>query len=162
MLHLINNVLDYSKIEAGHIKLEKHPLHLGQLVKTVTDGLAPQASAKGVALRNELDEKLKMAVRGDALRLRQILINLTNNAIKFTSEGSVTLRITQSSISEDGQQQSVSFAVIDTGIGIPPERQAAIFKRFTQVDESITRRYGGTGTGHYHRPSTGNPYGRAP
>ena len=147
LLHLINNVLDYSKIEAGHIKMEKQPLNLGQLVKLVTDGLATQASTKGVALRYEMDENLSPAVMGDALRLRQILINLANNAIKFTSEGSVTIRITQKSITADGRQQSVNFAVIDTGIGIPQERQAAIFKRFTQVDESITRRYGGTGLG---------------
>ena len=81
LLHLINNVLDYSKIEAGHIKMEKHPIHLGQLVKSVTDGLATQALAKGVAFRYELDENLSPAVMGDALRLRQILINLANNAI---------------------------------------------------------------------------------
>ena len=84
---------------------------------------------------------------GDALRLRQVLVNLVNNAIKFTREGSVTVSVSRVRRPEQPDRQQLCFAVIDTGIGIPKERQAAIFNRFTQVDESTTRRYGGTGLG---------------
>ena len=147
LLNLINNVLDYSKIEAGKIELENRTFDLVRLVESVIDGLIPQAMAKGIGLKHRWDEQLYPIVRGDALRLRQILINLINNAIKFTPSGSVTLDVKAEGTDHDRKKQGVRFSITDTGIGIPYDRQEAIFKRFTQVDESTTRRFGGTGLG---------------
>jgi two-component system, sensor histidine kinase and response regulator len=147
LLHLINNVLDYSKIEAGKIALERYPFDLLELMRSVIAGLTPQALAKGVALDVQIAGRLKSKVIGDAVRLRQILVNLINNAVKFTPQGSITLCATRMDLSDGAPHQNVCFKVIDTGIGIPEERQAAIFQRFTQADESTTRRFGGTGLG---------------
>jgi signal transduction histidine kinase/CheY-like chemotaxis protein/HPt (histidine-containing phosphotransfer) domain-containing protein len=146
LLNLINNVLDYSKIEAGKIELEQAPILLEELLQSVVDGLKIQAQAKGIELVLKITGDVGPAVIGDALRLRQVLINLVNNAIKFTHQGSVTLQLEEAAGSEPGSQ-TLQFSVIDTGIGIPRHRQDAIFKRFTQVDQSTTRRYGGTGLG---------------
>jgi CheY-like chemotaxis protein/HPt (histidine-containing phosphotransfer) domain-containing protein len=113
----------------------------------VVAGLKPQAEQKGVGLEIRISGHPSVQVLGDSLRLRQILINLTNNAIKFTAKGVVTLAVErQDALSEPGRER-IRFAVIDTGIGIAPERQEEIFKPFTQADESTTRRYGGTGLG---------------
>jgi signal transduction histidine kinase/HPt (histidine-containing phosphotransfer) domain-containing protein/AmiR/NasT family two-component response regulator len=147
LLHLINNVLDYSKIEDGKIELEQVPFDLFELTQSLIGGLKVQAEAKGIRLELLISGAPEPKVVGDPLRLRQVLINLVNNAIKFTREGSVTLSLSRVTPAGTAQQQQVCFAVIDTGIGIPKERQAAIFTRFTQVDESTTRRYGGTGLG---------------
>jgi signal transduction histidine kinase/DNA-binding response OmpR family regulator len=146
LLNLINNVLDYSKIEAGKIDLEKAPVRLEELLPPVLDGLKIQAQAKGIELDLKTTGDISPAVIGDALRLRQVLINLVNNAIKFTRQGSVTLELADLGESEPGSK-TLKFSVVDTGIGIPEHRQDAIFKRFTQVDQSTTRRYGGTGLG---------------
>jgi two-component system sensor histidine kinase/response regulator len=146
LLNLINNVLDYSKIEAGKIELEKAPVKLEELLRSVVDGLKIQAQAKGIGLVLGKPGGAAPVVIGDALRLRQVLINLVNNAIKFTDQGSVTLVLEEAGGSEPGSK-TFKFSVVDTGIGIPEHRQDAIFKRFTQVDQSTTRRYGGTGLG---------------
>ena len=146
LLNLINNVLDYSKIEAGKIELEKAPIQLEELLRSVLNGLKIQAQAKGIELNLRITDDVAPAVMGDALRLRQVLINLVNNAIKFTDHGSVTLELEDLGASAPGGQY-LKFSVVDTGIGIPRHRQDAIFKRFTQVDQSTTRRYGGTGLG---------------
>jgi signal transduction histidine kinase/DNA-binding response OmpR family regulator len=146
LLNLINNVLDYSKIEAGKIELEKAPIQLEKLLRSVVDGLKIQAQAKSIELGLKMTGDFSRAVMGDTLRLRQVLINLVNNAIKFTDRGSVTLELADVSRSEPGGKH-LKFSVVDTGIGIPKHRQDAIFKRFTQVDQSTTRRYGGTGLG---------------
>ncbi|MBR9979614.1 MAG: response regulator, partial [Desulfatitalea sp.] len=147
LLHLINNVLDFSKIEAGKIAMEQQPFHLTELLQSVVAGLRPQADAKGVVLDLQLPGVPFSAVVGDALRLRQVLVNLVNNAVKFTAKGSVTLTAQRMAAAVPEGSQRVRFAVSDTGIGIPKARQAAIFKRFTQVDASTTRRFGGTGLG---------------
>ncbi len=147
LLNLINNILDYSKVEAGKITLENQPFDLEELLTTITQGLALQADTKNIRLNLRISGEPENRVLGDALRLRQIIINLVNNAIKFTSQGSVTLDVACLNRSEDDTMQTLRFAVVDTGIGIPKERQEAIFKRFTQVDESTTRQYGGTGLG---------------
>lgn len=147
LLNLINNILDYSKIEAGKIELECRPFDLHELLQTIIASLSLQAKAKGIELTLHISGQPQRTVVGDALRLRQTLINLVNNAIKFTSEGMVTLSVSRICVSGKKNCQTLCFAVIDTGIGIPKERQGAIFKRFTQVDESTTRRYGGTGLG---------------
>jgi two-component system, sensor histidine kinase and response regulator len=146
LLHLINNVLDYSKIEAGKIDLEKKNFDLEELLHSVLDGLKIQAQNKGLELSLKITGNPGLAVVGDVLRLRQVLINLVNNAIKFTHQGSVTLALAYVGRS-DPESETLKFSVIDTGIGIPENRQEAIFKRFTQVDQSTTRRYGGTGLG---------------
>ena len=147
LLHLINNILDYSKIEAGKVALERQPFELDELVQSIIGGMRLQADAKGVALKAAISPALEKAVIGDELRLRQVLINLVNNAIKFTSRGSVRLSVSPSPTAGRSGLQAICFAVTDTGIGIPEERQKAIFKPFTQVDGSTTRRYGGTGLG---------------
>lgn len=146
LMNLINNVLDYSKIEAGKIELENAPIHLEELLRSVLDGLKIQAQTKGTELDLRITGDFATALIGDALRLRQVLINLVNNAIKFTDQGSVTLELADVGGSSPGGK-TLRFSVIDTGIGIPKDRQDAIFKRFTQVDQSTTRRYGGTGLG---------------
>lgn len=147
LLNLINNVLDYSKIEAGKIRLEQRPFNLAELVQSLVDSMRHQARAKGLALKAEFLGEPFVNVSGDALRLRQILINLVNNAIKFTPKGSVTLSVELMAQPPDDSCQALRFSVIDTGIGIPKERQKAIFERFSQADESTTRRFGGTGLG---------------
>jgi signal transduction histidine kinase/CheY-like chemotaxis protein/HPt (histidine-containing phosphotransfer) domain-containing protein len=146
LLNLINNVLDYSRIEAGRVELEKAPIRLEELLRSVLDGLRIQAQAKGIRLALKTTGDVAPPVIGDALRLRQVLINLVNNAIKFTHQGSVTLELSEIDNSDPGGK-TLKFSVVDTGIGIPRHRQEAIFMRFTQVDQSTTRRYGGTGLG---------------
>ncbi|MDA8139484.1 MAG: ATP-binding protein, partial [Desulfobacteraceae bacterium] len=147
LLHLINNVLDYSKIEDGKVVLEQHPFDLLELLQSIITGLKVQADAKGLELTLQTAGRPAPRVIGDSLRLRQILINLVNNAIKFTSQGAVTLTVSRVGDPGSENRQRLCFAVLDTGIGIPKDRQDAIFKRFTQVDASTTRRYGGTGLG---------------
>jgi signal transduction histidine kinase/CheY-like chemotaxis protein/HPt (histidine-containing phosphotransfer) domain-containing protein len=147
LLHLINNVLDYSKIEDGKVVLEQHPFDLLELLQSIITGLKVHADAKGLELILQTAGRPDPKVVGDSLRLRQVLINLVNNAVKFTSQGSVTLTLSRIGDGDAPGRQRLCFAVMDTGIGIPKERQDAIFKRFTQVDASTTRRYGGTGLG---------------
>ncbi len=148
LLHLISNVLDYSKIESGKIELEHQPFDLTTLLQNIMSGFKFQADTKGIELNLEVAQDVVSHVIGDTLRLRQILINLVNNAIKFTPQGSVNLSVVTSGCSEKKSgYQHLCFSVRDTGIGIPKERQAAIFERFTQADESTTRRHGGTGLG---------------
>jgi signal transduction histidine kinase/DNA-binding response OmpR family regulator len=147
LLSLINQVLDYSKIEARKIELEQRPFNLFELLGSATAGLMPQAMEKGLALNTKISPNLMAAVMGDGLRLRQVLINLLSNAVKFTNQGSVTLSVTPAANRQHIDRQSVRFSVIDTGIGIPKDRIEAIFQRFTQVDEGTTRRFGGTGLG---------------
>lgn len=142
LLSLIDELLDYSKIEAGKIDLEHRPFALASLIEDITELLAPRAQARKLEIASYVDERLPMQVIGDAARLRQVLLNLAGNAIKFTTEGGVAL------IVEPGKQANeISFLVRDTGIGIAPEAQARIFREFEQADERIARNYGGTGLG---------------
>jgi signal transduction histidine kinase/AmiR/NasT family two-component response regulator/HPt (histidine-containing phosphotransfer) domain-containing protein len=147
LLHLINNVLDYSKIEAGKIELEQLSFDLFELMESVIGGLKLQAEAKGIRLEIQMAGGPEPRVIGDPLRMRQVLINLVNNAIKFTRQGSVTIALSRVDSATAEGRQTLCFSIIDTGIGIPTERQADIFKRFTQVDAGTTRRFGGTGLG---------------
>jgi PAS domain S-box-containing protein len=142
LLSLIEELLDYSKIEAGKIDLEQRPFALGTLIEDITELLAPRAQARKLEIAAYVDERLPMHVVGDSARLRQVLLNLAGNAIKFTSTGGVAL-IVEPGVSAD----EVSFLVRDTGIGIAPEAQARIFREFEQADERIARSYGGTGLG---------------
>ncbi len=142
LLSLIEELLDYSKIEAGKIDLEHRSFELGALVEDVTELLAPRAQAKNLEIAAYVDERLPLEVVGDAARLRQVLLNLAGNAIKFTSSGGVAL------IVEPGDEPGeISFLVRDTGIGIAAEAQARIFREFEQADHRIARNYGGTGLG---------------
>jgi PAS domain S-box-containing protein len=142
LLSLIEELLDYSKIEAGKIDLEHRPFALSALIEDVTELLAPRAQARKLEIAAYVDERLPMHVVGDAARLRQVLLNLAGNAIKFTATGGVAL------IVEPGiWPHEISFLVRDTGIGIAPEAQARIFREFEQADERIARSYGGTGLG---------------
>jgi PAS domain S-box-containing protein len=142
LLALIEELLDYSKIEAGKIDLEHRPFALAALIEDVTELLAPRAQARKLEIAAYVDERLPVEVVGDAARLRQVLLNLAGNAIKFTSTGGVAL------IVEPGiWPHEISFLVRDTGIGIPPEAQERIFREFEQADDRIARSYGGTGLG---------------
>jgi signal transduction histidine kinase/FixJ family two-component response regulator len=142
LLVLINDVLDFSKLEAGHVELDPRPFSIVQLVDEVRGLLSLQASAKGVALEVELDDGLPPFVSGDLPRLRQVLVNLTANAVKFTAQGKVVLRPRY-----DAARQALSVAVIDTGPGIAPDALPRLFERFSQADVSINRTHGGTGLG---------------
>ena len=141
LLHLIDDLLDASKIEADKLVLEALPLEVRRLVEEVRALFQAQAQEKGLTLACTVAPEVPAWVEGDPTRLRQILANLLSNALKFTAAGAVWLEI---SAPEPGQ---VRFAVRDTGIGIPPERQAHILEPFTQADDSTTRRFGGTGLG---------------
>jgi PAS domain S-box-containing protein len=139
---LIEELLDYSKIEAGKIDLEQRPFALVPLIEDITELLAPRAQAKNLEIAAYVDDRLPAEVLGDAARLRQVLLNLAGNAIKFTATGGVAL-IVEPGIWPD----EISFLVRDTGIGIAPEAQARIFREFEQADDRIARSYGGTGLG---------------
>src|SRR3982075_3874019 len=142
LLSLIEELLDYSKIEAGKIDLEHRPFALAALIEDITELLAPRAQARKLEISAYVDERLPMEVVGDSARLRQVLLNLAGNAIKFTSTGGVAL------IVEPGiWPNEISFLVRDTGIGIAPEARQRIFREFEQADERIARSYGGTGLG---------------
>ncbi|HLL00027.1 MAG TPA: ATP-binding protein [Myxococcaceae bacterium] len=145
LLSLVNNILDFSKIEASKLVLEERRFDLRQLTYGIFYGLNIKAEQKGLAVRVELDEQLPTALRGDPVKLGQVLTNLLANAIKFTEQGSVTLaaRVRQST----AESVLVEFRVTDTGIGIPRDRQAQIFEEFTQASYDIHLKYGGTGLG---------------
>jgi len=143
LLTIINDILDVSKIEAGKLLLEIRELDVREVVLETLKGLKVPADAKGLNLVHHVASNVPARVLGDAGRLRQVLINLIGNAIKFTSHGQVSVVIERSA---EGPE-ALHFSVQDTGIGIPPEKQALIFEAFTQVDGSYTRRFGGTGLG---------------
>ena len=142
LLSLIEELLDYSKIEAGKIDLEQRPFALTEVIEEITELLAPRAQAKQLEIAAFVDERLPAQVVGDAARLRQVLLNLAGNAIKFTSKGGVAV------IAEPGiWPDEIRFLVRDTGIGIAPEARERIFREFEQAHDQIGRHYGGTGLG---------------
>ena len=145
LLQLINDILDLSKVEAGHIELESIEFDLGDLIEKAIEILAMRANEKGLELACHLAPDVPCSLIGDPNRLHQILVNLISNAIKFTDNGSVTLEVTNEAA--EGGSGVIHFAVKDTGIGISQDKLSAIFERFTQADVSIARRYGGTGLG---------------
>jgi PAS domain S-box-containing protein len=145
LLNLINDILDFSKVETGHLELESIAFDLGDLIEKTIELLAMRANEKGLELACHLSPDVPCALIGDPNRLQQILINLISNALKFTEKGSVTLRVQNDP--DRTAPGAIRFSVIDTGIGIPSEKLAAIFESFTQAHASITRRYGGTGLG---------------
>jgi len=145
MLGLVNDVLDFSKIEAGKLTVASEDFDLYALVNGSTLVLKPQAERKGLAFVVSIMPDVPPYVRGDPGHLRQVLINLLGNAVKFTERGSVTLHVSR--IGEEAGQTRLKFSVRDTGIGIAPDKLPRIFDSFTQADQSVTRRFGGTGLG---------------
>ncbi|MAU00890.1 MAG: hybrid sensor histidine kinase/response regulator [Anaerolineaceae bacterium] len=145
LLTIINDILDFSKIEAGQLELEIQPMNIRRTVEESLDLLAAEAAKKNLELTYFIHQKTPSTLMGDVTRLRQILVNLLSNAIKFTDEGEVVVLV-DSQFVEEGLTRT-HFSVKDTGIGIAPENQERLFKSFSQLDSSTTRKYGGTGLG---------------
>jgi PAS domain S-box-containing protein len=145
LLTLINEILDFSKLEAGEMQLEILDFHLGTYIEEITDLFANSAQSKGLELASLIYKNVPLMVRGDVGRLRQVITNLIGNAIKFTNVGEVV--ISASLVTQTDDTATVEFAVTDSGIGISPSAQQKLFQPFTQVDASTTRKYGGTGLG---------------
>ena len=145
LLTLINDILDFSKIEAGKLDLENVTFSLRETLGKISKTLRRSAQEKGLDLALQVDSQVADLVVGDPIRLRQIILNLIGNALKFTSAGGITLSVQNES--QDAEHATLRFCVTDTGIGIPPDKQKEIFSSFTQADNSITRKYGGTGLG---------------
>lgn len=145
LLSILNDTLDFSKIEAGHLELETFDFDLQRVIEEVVGLYAENARNKGLELVCHLAPDVPTALRGDPSRLRQVLLNLVGNAVKFTERGEVVVHI--AGVAEDDQAASIRFEVRDTGIGIPAEAQQGIFDSFVQADSTTTRRFGGTGLG---------------
>jgi len=145
LLSIVDDILDYSKIEANRLDLESVGLNLKEIVDSVTRLLARNAEAKGLRFTANIDPNVRLAMRGDPVRLRQVLTNLVSNAIKFTERGTVTIELKKRGDSRTHSE--LLFSVRDSGVGIAPEVEAKLFKPFTQADASTTRMHGGTGLG---------------
>ncbi len=146
LLALINNVLDLSKLESKNLSLESQPIEIRKIVNDVIKILGPKAIAKGIKVHTHIDGKLPVTVKGDELRLTQIMVNLLGNAVKFTDAG--TIEITCKSVpGNDRRKEYVLFSIKDTGIGVAKDKQAGIFERFTPANNDTQRLYGGTGLG---------------
>jgi CheY-like chemotaxis protein len=144
LLDIINNILDYSKIEVGELRIESHPFVLAEVVEDALDLVSAQAAAKGLTLVADVDPAAPQRVSGDVTRVRQVLVNLLGNAVKFTEAGDVVVTVRAE---PTGGGFRLDVAVADTGIGIPEHAIPRLFRPFTQVDDSTTRVYGGTGLG---------------
>ncbi len=162
LLTIINDILDFSKIESGKLELENHPFELHTCIEEALDLLAPKAAEKNLDLAYHIDDSIPKILVSDVTRLRQILVNLISNAVKFTSQGEIVIEVLAAGrtarLPQPGQKLDTDFirhpeewrlhfSVRDTGIGIPLEKQGRLFKSFQQVDASTTRHYGGTGLG---------------
>ncbi len=145
LLSIVNDVLDFSKIEAGKLEIESIDFDLGTTLDGIIDIFSLKLERKGLEFLSFVDPAVPLLLRGDPGRLRQVMINLINNAIKFTDNGEVVVNVTLTGETET--HATIRFAVIDTGIGIPDDRMHRLFKSFSQVDSSTTRKYGGTGLG---------------
>ena len=145
LLSLVEDVLDFSKIEAGKVSVGSSDFDLHALMKSTSAMLAPQIQEKGLRFTTQVRSDVPFLLRGDPLLIRQVILNLLGNAVKFTDAGEVCLRVARTA--ESLGSVALKFEVTDTGIGIAPEAQERIFNRFTQADNSITRRFGGTGLG---------------
>lgn len=150
LLTIINDILDFSKVEAGALELERLPMDVAETLEGSVELVATKAAEKGVELACRIDPDVPASLYGDPTRLKQILLNLLNNAVKFTERGEVVLTVSSvmpGGSMSPGEQTMLQIAVRDTGIGIPADRMDRLFKSFSQVDASTTRRYGGTGLG---------------
>lgn len=146
LLTVINDILDFSKIESGNMELEHRDFDLRTCIEDVLDVFAGRAGKLGLDLVYEIDYNVPAQIIGDSLRLRQILVNLVSNAIKFTEQGEIFVGVHLNKVSNDGQIE-LQFEIRDTGIGIPADKMERLFKAFSQVDSSTSRKYGGTGLG---------------
>src|SRR5882724_3400550 len=150
LLTITNDILDFSKIESGKLELEKQPFNLRTCLEDSLDLLAAKAVEKNLELAYQTDEGIPLTLIGDGSRLRQVLVNLLSNAVKFTSVGEVVVHVKALSAPQDNSADDpwhLHFSVSDTGIGIPVNRMARLFKSFSQADASTSRQYGGTGLG---------------
>jgi PAS domain S-box-containing protein len=150
LLAIINDILDFSKIEAGKMDLESQPFDLREVVESALDLISPRAVEKGLEIAYIFENDVPPAILGDVTRLRQILINLLGNAVKFTEKGEVVVsvsRVPVSGVPVSPNAMGLKFIVRDTGIGIPPDRMGRLFQSFSQADSSTSRKYGGTGLG---------------
>ncbi len=145
LLGLINDVLDFSKIEAGKLTLEEIPFDLFTMVEDAVDMVSLEAHKKSLEVVLDVDPNLPPAVHGDPTRIRQIIVNLFNNAVKFTKRGHIMIRI--GLVAQEESRAQILFEVVDTGIGIPANKRHRLFQSFSQVDSSTTRKYGGSGLG---------------
>lgn len=146
LLTVINDILDFSKIESGNMELEQRDFDLRTCIEDVLDVFAGKAGKLGLDLVYEIDYNVPAQIIGDSLRLRQILVNLVSNAIKFTEQGEIFVGVHLNDVKRDGQIE-LQFEIRDTGIGIPADKIERLFKAFSQVDSSTSRKYGGTGLG---------------
>jgi PAS domain S-box-containing protein len=146
LLSVVNDVLDFSKLEAGAVEMEAHPFGATELAETTALLLSGQAEAKGLSIRVETCGARDLLV-GDSARLRQVLLNFLSNAVKFTTRGEIVVAVRQSPVETGPALRRLRVSVADQGIGVPPEQQQTIFDRFTQSDASVSRRFGGTGLG---------------
>ena len=145
LLTIINNILDFSKIEADRMELEQQPFDVMQCLEQSLDLIKPSAMEKGIEVAWQIEGELPHWFIGDVTRLQQILVNLLNNALKFTEKGQVIVSLSGERL--DDEKYRLHFVVRDTGLGIPSDRQERLFHSFSQVDASTSRRYGGTGLG---------------
>jgi two-component system sensor histidine kinase/response regulator len=145
LLGLINDILDFSKIEAGKLHIEEIDFNINEMAENAVDMIALEAHKRGLETAIFIENEVPALLKGDPLRLRQIIINLFNNAVKFTHKGSIQVKITL--VEDLGNKLKVRISVVDTGIGIPPEKKEKLFKVFSQIDSSTTRKYGGSGLG---------------
>jgi CheY-like chemotaxis protein len=153
LLSLLNDILDFSKIEAGQLELEEIDFNLHEIIEAVADVVIQKVECKGLELNVFIKNDVPRFLVGDPMRLRQVVINLVSNALKFTEHGDITINVSNNAAAQAGnnplkdQELELLFSVQDTGIGIPEGRQKAIFESFSQADSSTTRRFGGTGLG---------------
>jgi two-component system sensor histidine kinase/response regulator len=146
LLAVLNDILDFSKVEAGRLELEEAPFELERVLTETIGPFLPSAEERGISLRRSVEAGVPRILLGDALRLKQVLINLVSNAIKFTHAGGVEVRVRREAVGSDGTVR-LAFEVKDSGVGIPEAKQRSIFEPFRQADGSTTRKYGGTGLG---------------
>jgi signal transduction histidine kinase/CheY-like chemotaxis protein len=142
LLAVVNDILDFSKLEAGHVELDPQPFEVGPFFEDTLAIVAIQAAAKGLATHLEIDGGIPAALTADSTRLRQVVLNLLGNAIKFTAQGSVSV-----SVAHDRVGERLCVTVSDTGCGVPQDKLGRLFQRFSQADSSVTRNHGGTGLG---------------
>lgn len=147
MLALLSDILDFEKIESGKMRLEHIDFDLPRLIGSVVTLMSGHAAAKGITLQAAPGEQLPAFIKGDPVRLRQVLLNLTGNSIKFTATGGVTLQVTQGEAPDNPKLVQLRFAVVDTGVGISKDAQKNLFNPFSQADATVTRKFGGTGLG---------------
>ncbi|OKH23544.1 hypothetical protein NIES593_09995 [Hydrococcus rivularis NIES-593] len=147
LLVILNDILDFSKIESGKLELEAYPFEVQSCVEEALNLIVPKAVAKNLQVIYQIDPQVPRAIVGDITRVRQILVNLLGNAVKFTDAGEIRVAVTASLVSKAEQAYEIQFMVKDTGIGIAPQQQRFLFQSFSQANASVTRKYGGTGLG---------------